>query len=44
MSPTSPSTPEATPEPPLLPDITSDEAVDPLDDEHYLREIPPHHG
>ena len=28
----------------LLPDITSDEGVDALDDRHYLEQRPPHHG
>jgi putrescine aminotransferase len=28
----------------LLPDITSDEGVDPYDDRHYLEQRPPHHG
>ncbi len=27
----------------LLPDITSDEGVDPYDDRHYLEQVPPHH-
>ena len=36
---------------PLLPDVTADERdigwgdpVEQDDDEHYLREVPPHHG
>lgn len=28
----------------LLPQITTDEGVDGFDDEHYLRDRPPHHG
>ncbi len=28
----------------LLPQITSDEGVDAFDDDHYLRDRPPHHG
>jgi hypothetical protein len=31
-------------DPPLLPEITSDEGVDSFDDDDYLREVPPHHG
>ena len=38
-------------DPPLLPDLTSDErdvgwgdAPEPDDDQRYLREVPPHHG
>ena len=40
-----------TPEPPVLPDVTTDERdigwgdpPDPGDDDRYLREVPPHHG
>jgi len=39
------------PEPVLLPDVTADERdigwgelPEPMDDDRYLREVPPHHG
>jgi hypothetical protein len=32
------------PDQPLLPEITSDEGVDPYEDEDYLRKVPPQHG
>jgi hypothetical protein len=31
-------------DPDLLPDTTSDEQVDPFEDDDYLDEVPPHHG
>jgi hypothetical protein len=50
-APQAPAATPPAPEPALLPDITTDERdvgwgdlPEPADDDHYLRDVPPHHG